>query len=416
LYSGVIVESISFIEYPLRNSGVATASIPNGAVASELANDGKKNTTFLDIALVSSTRMKRYAGRPRSFVTALSLACHFFFHRDFTASFRVTVIHIVTLTLAFNPITLPLRAEFPLAGARCLLSTNSRELFRLALPWQSLRSATHARSFLMQIIEDTSSFSIPHALSHFRGLRHLVFAVMEPGGFLSFDLLRRRVMGILSPAAATDPGFWNSRLLPISIGVLGTTLGLAPLHCACLDRHGAGLLVAGNSGAGKSTLTAALAERGFAVVSDDWTYASTFHGTLVAHGLFAPVKLLPDAVRFFPVLCDSTICKSLNGEFAYEVDPSKLFHSQWKASSVPKWLLFLERTSMPGCRFIPCPPSQVPRFFEQNAEKLPAELPEAARTRSAIIQRLSSCKSWILRTGDDPIRTAAAIDAFLLEV
>jgi len=370
----------------------------------------------LDIALVSRPRKKRYAGPPRSFVTTLSLACHFFFHRDFAACFRVTVIHIVTLTLAFNPITLPLRAEFPLAGSRCLLSTNSRELLRLSQPWQSLRSATPARSFLMQIIEDTSSFSSPPVLSHFRGLRHLVFAMMEPGGFLSFDLLRRRVMGILSPAAAADPGFWNSRLLPISVGVLGTTLGIAPLHCACLDRHGAGLLVAGNSGAGKSTLTAALAERGFAVVSDDWTYASRLNGTLVAHGLFAPVKLLPDAIRFFPELRDSTPSKTLNGEIAHEIDPSRLLRSQWKASSVPKWLFFLERASMPGCRFLPCPPSHTQQFFELNAEKLPAELPEAARTRSAIIQRLSSCKSWILRTGDDPIRTAAAIDAFLLEV
>jgi HPr Serine kinase C-terminal domain len=268
----------------------------------------------------------------------------------------------------------------------------------------------------MQIIEDTSSSANPPVFSHFRGLRHLVFAMIEPGGFLSFDLLRRRIMGILSPAAAADPSFWNSRLLPISVGVLGTTLGLAPLHCACLDRHGAGLLIAGNSGAGKSTLTAALAKRGFAVVSDDWTYASTHHGNLVAHGLFAPIKLLPDAIRFFPELRDSTLCKTLDGELAHELDPAKFFHSQWKASSVPEWLLFLERTSLPDCRFIPCPPAQVLRFFEQNAEKLPAELPEAASTRSAIIGRLSSCKSWILRTGDDPIRTAAAIDEFLTEV
>ena len=239
--------------------------------------------------------------------------------------------------------------------------------------------------------------------------------MLEPGSFLSFDLLRRRVMGMLSPAAARDPSFWNSRLLPISIGVLGTTLGLAPLHSACLDRHGAGVLVAGNSGMGKSTLTAALAKRGFAVVSDDWTYVSTFHDTLAAHGLFAPVKLLPDAVRYFPELRESAPRKTLNGEFAHEIDPAKVFRSEWKVSSVPKWILFLERSSVPGCRFVPCRPERVRQFFETNAEKLPVELPEAARTRSSIIQRLSACDSWILRSGDDPIQTAAAIDEFLPE-
>src|ERR1700756_5980474 len=39
---GVIVESMSFTEKPARSSGVATARIPKGAVASELAKDGKK--------------------------------------------------------------------------------------------------------------------------------------------------------------------------------------------------------------------------------------------------------------------------------------------------------------------------------------------------------------------------------------
>jgi hypothetical protein len=43
---GVMVESISLTWYPARNSGVATARMPSGAVASVLANDGKKKTTL----------------------------------------------------------------------------------------------------------------------------------------------------------------------------------------------------------------------------------------------------------------------------------------------------------------------------------------------------------------------------------
>ena len=346
----------------------------------------------------------------------MSLACHFFRRRDLAACFRVTVSNIVTLTLAFDSTTLPFRAEFPVAGARCLLSTNSPEIARLSLPWQSQPTSPGSRSFRLQIIEVIPSASDSPAASHFRGLRHLVFAMLEPESFLAFDLLRRRVLGMLSPAAAHDPYFWNSRLLPVSIGLLGTTLGLAPLHCACLDRNGAGLLVAGNSGIGKSTLTAALAIRGFDVVSDGWTYVSMLRDTLVAHGLFAPIKLLPDAIRYFPEMGEFLPRKTLNGELAYEVDPAKVFRCQWKASSVPKWVLFLERSSVPGCRFARCRSEQVTQFFEKNAEKLPPELPDADRARSVIIQRLSTCDSWILQTGDDPLRTAAAVDDFLSEV
>jgi len=329
------------------------------------------------------------------------------------ARFRVTVDNIVTEMIAFDRMTLPFRAEFPLAGTRCLLSTNSREVMHLSAPWQAESDAPGAPSFQMEIIEDPSLASHTPEIPHFRGHGHLVFALLEPKSLFSFDLLRRRVTGVLSPAAARDSYFWNVQLLPIAIGLLGTTMGVAPLHCACLDRNGGGLLVAGESGAGKSTLTAALARRGFTVVSDGWTYVSHNPGRLVAHGLFAPIKLLPDTVQFFPELRSKTPKRTLNGELALEVDPANLFQSPVRSSAHPKWLVFLERTSLPGCQFVPCRPEHTIQFFERNGEKLPPGLPEAARARSEVIKQLSNCQSWILRTGSDPMQTASAIEEFL---
>jgi hypothetical protein len=319
------------------------------------------------------------------------------------------------VTLEFHRMSLPFRTEFSLAGTRCLLSTNSHELLRLSRPWQSLRLRPDAGSFQMSILEEASFPSDSPKPSHFRGLGHLVFALLEPKSFLTFDLLRSSVFGVVSPAAAKDSYFWNVQLLPIALGLLGTTVGVAPLHCACLDRDGSGLLVAGDSGAGKSTLTAALAKRGLAVVSDDWTYVSYRAGKLIAHGMYAPIKLLPDSIRFFPELRRNTPKKTLNGELAYEANAAKVFHSSVKTCSPPKWLLFLERTSAPGCQFVPCRPGHAAQYFEKNAEKLPAELPEAAATRSEIIRQISKCQSWILRTGNDPIQTAQAVENFLLE-
>jgi hypothetical protein len=312
--------------------------------------------------------------------------------------------------------SLPFHTEFSLAGTRCLLSTNSHELLRLSKPWQSVSVRPDAGSFRMRILEDSSINSDAPKSSHFRGLGHLVFALLEPSGILTFDLLRKSVFGVVSPAAARDSQFWNVQLLPISLGLLGTVVGVAPLHCACLDRDGSGLLVAGDSGAGKSTLTAALAKKGFAVVSDDWTYVSYRSGQLAAHGMYAPIKLLPDSIRYFPELRRNTPRKTMNGELAYEVNAAKVFHSPVKASSAPKWLLFLERTSATGCHFIPCRPGHAAKYFEKNAEKLPAELPGAAATRSEIIRQISGCRSWILRTGHAPMQTAQAIHDFLSEV
>jgi hypothetical protein len=322
----------------------------------------------------------------------------------------------VTVTFAFNRNTLRFRANFTIAGSQCFLFTNSLNVLRYAIPWQATGSLDISRSFQMEILEDSALNWREGRRPHFRGVRHLVFAMLEPPSFLSYDLLRRRVIGVLSPAAVNDRSFWNSQLLPITIGLIGTTLGLAPLHCACLDRNGHGLLLAGVSGAGKSTLSAALAQRGFAHVSDDWTYISRMQSILTAHGLSAPIKLLPNCIQYFSELAKYTPKRTMNGEVAYEVDPARIFRSPGKTSTNPKWVIFLERSTSRGCRFVPCGGEHVVQFFKDSAERLPKELPAAISARSELIASLSACRSWILRTGDDPHKTAESVDRFLGEM
>ena len=267
----------------------------------------------------------------------------------------------------------------------------------------------------MEIVVDSSRGIATERAPYFRGLRHLVFAYVPPRSFLTFDLLRRRVHAVLSIAAAQDSFFWNSLLIPITIGILGTTVGVAPLHCACLDRRGSGFLIAGVSGAGKSTLATALARQGFALVSDDWTYMSKQGSALIAHGLSAPIKLLPETARFFPELHKLALKATLNGELAYELDPRTSFGFEVRSASHPRYIFFLERTPVPGCHMVPCSPEHVSDFFQRSAERLPDEIPEAKAFRKGIIQSLSTYPSWILRTGESPQITAQAIDDFLSE-
>ena len=319
------------------------------------------------------------------------------------------------MTLAFNRQTLPLRKDFLIAGTCCHLSTNSHDILRAAGRCLPIRKQSDGQSFEMNIIVDATLGSAPEHPAHFRGLRHLVFVILPPRSFVTYDLLRRRVYGVLSSAAACGDSFWNSLLLPITLGVLGTNLGVAPLHCACLERNGRGFLVAGPSGAGKSTLAAALAQRGFAFISDDWTYVSKEQSTLVAHGLSSPIKLLPDTVRFFPELDQFSPRKTLNGELAYEIGPAHSIGFTVKHIANPHSIFFLERTSNLGCHIVPCRPQYVSDFFEKSAERLPDELAEAKTMRTTIIRSLSAVPSWILRTGENPHRTAEALDHFLAE-
>jgi hypothetical protein len=108
------------------------------------------------------------------------------------------------VTLEFHRMPLPFHTEFSLAGTRCLLSTNSHELLRLSWPWQSPQVRPDAGSFRMSIFEEASFHSDLSKPLHFRGLGHLLFALLEPKTFLTFDLLRSSV-------------FWNVQLLPIAL-------------------------------------------------------------------------------------------------------------------------------------------------------------------------------------------------------
>ena len=351
-----------------------------------------------------------------AFVTGLSPASHFFPRTDAMFPFRATVNPVVTRFHNFGPGTLPFRAELSLAGVRCLLSTDSKEILSCVSHWFSTVRYPYpsGQPISMDVLVDSSIHRDASAKAHFRGLRHLVFATFGIEEVFAFDLLRRRVVGAISPRTASDSSFWNTQLLPIMVGVMGTTVGVVPLHSACLDRDGKGLLIAGLSGAGKSTLSVALAQREFSLVSDDWTYVSKDGNkdSLIASGLSVPVKLLPDAVEHFAELKACTPKESLNGELAFEVDATKVFRSQVKSISRPHWLIFLERDDKPGCDFIPYDPVDARAFYERSAELLPEELPEAAATRSEIIRMVTSGKCFRVRSGELPQTTAEAIDRF----
>jgi hypothetical protein len=321
----------------------------------------------------------------------------------------------VSLAFAFDRRTLPFQVDLFIAGAHCHLSTNSAEVVQSVLQW-GRPDAVSSHSFQMDIIVDARlSAEAVQYRAYFRGNGHLVFGFLPPGSFVTYDLVRRHARAVLSPEATVDDSFWRALLIPITIGVLGTTVGVVPLHCACVERDGDGLLIAGNSGVGKSTLTAALTQRGHTLISDDWTYFSREQSTLVAHGLFAPIKLLPDALRFFGELRELTPAVSLNGELAYQVEPVRFAGASAKDTSRPRWLFFLERTLTPGCQFMSCSAARAADFFETSAERLPDELVDAKALRSSVIQTLSDLPSWIVRTGDGPQRTSEAIHHFTLE-
>jgi hypothetical protein len=310
-------------------------------------------------------------------------------------------------TITFD--TVPIRANICVAGTNCFLSTNSRAVVDSVSRLHPLAEKMLSRSFEMGVLVDSSLTRGVEGNPQFRGMDHLVFAFFNDKETFTFDLRRSTVFGVVSPQTAADPYFWNELLLPIALGVLGTTIGIVPIHAACLDRNGRALLIAGPSGAGKSTLAVALSRQGLSLVSDDWTYVGSDGNGLTTYGLRASVKLLPDAAHHFPELNRMRPAKSLNGEMAYEVDPRHVFGCSVRFDSKPSSLLFLERLGEACCEFIPIVPSTIESFFEANSERLPSEFAPAMARRSEIIGQLARIDCCLLKTGLSPKETATAV-------
>jgi len=304
-------------------------------------------------------------------------------------------------------------AVLSIAGKNFGLRTNSDALSALltrAYPREGFLGA--ASDVVFDVRVDNATEKCELATPCFRGTEHLVFATFGSRTFFTFDLLRNYVAGVVPSDRTHDRAFWQRVIIPIVIGVLGSSVGIAPLHCACLVRKSEGIMISGLSGAGKSTLSVALAQCGFNLLSDDWTYVTQLSSGLTAFGLSVPVKLLPDATQFFPDLNHFSPTSSLNGELAYEVNASEAFHVGQATTCTPRRFFLLQRSSEPVSLFRPLSSRDVSNWLEQSAERLPRRLIAAHNRRRAIIREIAKLQSFVFETGLSPHDSAQAIKDF----
>ena len=294
---------------------------------------------------------------------------------------------------------LPFEARFVVAGSIWRIATNAPVI--LDAVGESLPASDGAVGpIALQVscfVNSELRGEKPWTQPHFRGLDHLVYAAYGAGGAMLIDLRQRRAIGTFSPAMARDSSYWRCVLLPILLGVSSASLGITPLHCACLVRSGHGLILGGDAGAGKSTLAVTLALNNFAFLSDDWTYFSRSGSGAQAWGLPTPVKLLPDAVKYFPQLTEAQIAPSLNGELAYEVDPVEVFGVDRSLCCEPKWLVFVERTNGAGMFFKRISSDDAFRRFAEELEELPADISDMRKQQLQTVRALANRECWVLQ-------------------
>jgi len=295
----------------------------------------------------------------------------------------------------------PLREYFVAAGAVCRLSTNFEPILEAAresfFPAHGMQCPP---AFQLRFWVDTKAQSKPPwPKPYFRGLGHLIFAGFDSQNSMMIDLRARRAIGRFSPAMGADRAFWKTVILPVLLSAIGASVGITELHCACVVRIEDGLLLAGRSGSGKSTLALALAQAGFAFLSDDRTYLSKCQGRLFAWGLPTLLKLRPEAMAWFPGIENLAVHLAWNKEPALQFDPSLQHGLERARRCEPKGLIFLERLAHPAFDLNVMPRAEAAARLEED---LIAEAPEAVEKQLGMIAALVERPCWRLAHGGPP--------------
>lgn len=301
---------------------------------------------------------------------------------------------------------LPLRARFFVAGSTWALRSNSQEILqamRETFEQFSQVDGQQRADLQLQFHVDYGAIDAPlWTKPHFRALDHMYYASYGPCDSLLVDQSRRRIVGSFSPAIARDLCYWKQIILPVLLGIASASVGVTPVHCACVAKDGSGLLLGGESGAGKSTTALALSLKGFSYLSDDCTYLSRAGTEIRAWGLPTPVKLLPDAVNHFPDLASREPVLSLNGEWALSVDPAQTFNVERSLSCDPRRLVFLERTANSRPVIKPVTSSQAASRLVADLETMPPIILDQYEYQLETINLLVDRECWVVQHGLKP--------------
>jgi hypothetical protein len=310
-------------------------------------------------------------------------------------------------TVRLTPDNLPLGAQFSVAGSIWDVKSNSEDIL-LAMRETFLQiKGTEEPDLRLQLHVDFDIHDAPRwPQPHFRALDHLYYATYGPYDSMLVDQSARRVIGSFSPAVASDLRYWKQTLLPILLGIASASIGVTPVHCACVVKDGAGLFIGGESGAGKSTLALALSRNGFSYLSDDCTYLSRIGMEIRAWGLPTPAKLLPDAVTYFPELVSLDPLLSLNGEWALNVDPIEISSGERCLSCAPRWLVFLERKADLPPVIKPLSSSEAASRLVADLETIPPILCDQYEFQLETINRLVDRKCLLVQHGLKPEQSA----------
>ncbi|HEX3436979.1 MAG TPA: hypothetical protein VHT24_09435 [Pseudacidobacterium sp.] len=170
-----------------------------------------------------------------------------------------------------------------------------------------------------------------------------------------------------------------------------------PIHSACVELNGSGILICGDSGAGKSTLAYACAQSGWTYITDDASYLINDREDRLVVGNCYQARFRPASAKFFPELAGHEITqRAEDGKPSIELCTAPFEHIARSQTSHVEHIIFLNRRD-PKCQELVPFSREVARHFIRQPL---FSTPEMMEVQSAAIERLLATSVLELRYHD----------------
>jgi hypothetical protein len=293
----------------------------------------------------------------------------------------------LSFTQTFYPLGFPLEVE-----------TNSEEILAaVAESWHGFVKLFDTPPFHCRIVvhQGSSSECPPRPTSRIQ--KHLASNIADSENFSISDFAQGVSTIWLSQAAVAYRNYLRYFFLESAALLQIATSYTTPIHAACIDLEGCGILLCGDSGAGKSTLAYACAQAGWTYVTDDASYLVNSRQDRLVVGNCNQARFRETAQQLFPELTNKEVTRRGEvGKPSIELCTTSIRHIVTSHLSRVNYVVFLNRREIKSQELIPFPVqvarhSMLQRLFS---------LPETRRTQSSMIDRLLSSGALELRYND----------------
>jgi HPr Serine kinase C-terminal domain len=263
---------------------------------------------------------------------------------------------LAQLDPVFSNFSLPLRGVYYPLGFAVEIFTNSAEVliaaeeswgrFRKAFPYPPVRLD-------MGVIADDSKDCPPAPGCRARG--NLLTTIADAKNYVVSDLNRGFAFAWLTQAAVEHRAYLRYYFLEATALTLLDALYLTPLHAACVEIEGRGVLLCGESGAGKSSLAFACARKGWKYLSDDSSAIVRRRKGRVVVGNPHQMRFRESAIELFPELREQRVTPRFTGKMAIELATSTLPEIATITECQVDYIVFLNRREpeLPSLRSLP---------------------------------------------------------------